>query len=338
MRLNNKRAIRAAGAAMLLALCAGAGAAPSGQAGVVADHPVKIGPPYQIGGTTYTPADTADYDEVGYAGRQEDATADGEPFVPSAITAAHRTLPVPSYVEVTALDTGRTILVRVNARGPMVKDRIIDLSPGAAAQLGLAGEGAAGVRVRRVNPPEQERAVLRAHGRAAERLESPEPLLLVLRKKLGSRPATVAAATPPPARSRPAPKAAQAGASFTPPPVVPARPPATPPGRGGFIVEEAGAPRPAAHPAAAPTPTPGPTPAVARPASSGGYVVQVAAFRSRDNAERLARTVGAGVVEGGGVWRVRYGPYPTRQAAQAGVRQAAAKGFENARITANDAR
>lgn len=335
MRLNNKRAIRAGGAAMLLALCAGAGAAPPGQTGMAIDHPVRIGPPYQIGGTTYTPEDTADYDEVGYAGRQEDAAFDGEPFVPSAITAAHRTLPVPSYVEVTALDTGRTILVRVNARGPMANDRIIDLSPGAAAQLGLSGEGPAGVRVRRVNPPEQERAVLRAHGRAAERLESPEPLLVVLRKKLGSRPATVAA-TPSARPARTPPPAPKAGASFTPPPVArePAAPTATPPGRGGFIVEEAGAPRPAATP---PPATPAPAPTAARP-SSGGYVVQVAAFRSRANAERLARMIGASAVEGGGLWRVRYGPYPTRQGAQAGVRQAAAKGFENAHITANDPR
>src|SRR3546814_5799298 len=116
-----------------------------------------IGDPYKIGGVTYTPIDVADYDEVGYAGRYGDdlagkPTANGEDFDPAAISAAHKTLPLPSYVEVTALDTGRTILVRVNDRGPMANDRLIDLSPAAADQLGLK-DGVTGVRVRRVHPP-----------------------------------------------------------------------------------------------------------------------------------------------------------------------------------------
>src|SRR3546814_5946229 len=74
-----------------------------------------------FGGVTYTPIDVADYDEVGYAGWYGDdlagkPTANGEIFDPASISAAHKTLPLPSYVEVTALDTGRTILVRVNDR------------------------------------------------------------------------------------------------------------------------------------------------------------------------------------------------------------------------------
>src|SRR3546814_14674210 len=73
----------------------------------------------------------------------------------------HKTLPLPSYVEVTALDTGRTILVRVNDRGPMVTDRLIGLSLGAAEQLGIA-DGVTAVRVRRTNPPAAERRLLRA--------------------------------------------------------------------------------------------------------------------------------------------------------------------------------
>src|SRR3546814_6033080 len=106
----------------------------------VTDVPVMIGDPYKIGGVTYTPIDVADYDEVGYAGRYGDdlagkPTANGETFDPASISAAHKTLPLPSYVEVTALDTGRTILVRVNDRGPMVTDRLIGLSRGAAEQL-----------------------------------------------------------------------------------------------------------------------------------------------------------------------------------------------------------
>ena len=61
--------------------------------------------------------------------------ANGETFNPDAISAAHKTLPLPSYVEVTALDTGRTILVRVNDRGPMANDRLIDLSQATARKI-----------------------------------------------------------------------------------------------------------------------------------------------------------------------------------------------------------
>src|SRR3546814_4440918 len=106
-----------------------------------------------VAGTSSTPADIVDNDAVGYASRYGDGragkpTANGEDFDPAAISAAHKTLPLPSYVEVTALDTGRTILVRVNDRGPMANDRLIDLSPAAADQLGLK-DGVTGVRVRR---------------------------------------------------------------------------------------------------------------------------------------------------------------------------------------------
>src|SRR3546814_10286294 len=99
------------------------------------------------------------------------------------LSAAHKTLPLPSYVEVTALDTGRTILVRVNDRGPMANDRLIDLSRGAAEQLGLA-DGVTGVRVRRVNPPKAERLRLRAGKAVPDRLATPDSLLAILRRKL----------------------------------------------------------------------------------------------------------------------------------------------------------
>src|SRR3546814_13875405 len=82
----------------------------------------------------------------------------------------HKTLPLPSYVEVTALDTGRTILVRVNDRGPMVTDRLIGLSRGAAEQLGIA-DGVTAVRVRRTNPPAAERRLLRAGEPVRERID-----------------------------------------------------------------------------------------------------------------------------------------------------------------------
>ncbi|MET0250133.1 MAG: SPOR domain-containing protein [Sphingobium sp.] len=121
----------------------------------------------------------ATYDEVGHAaprGPSESGAA-----LASGITAAHVSLPLESYAEVTALATGRTILVRIDQRsaagGPMMI-----LSPEAAAQLGLAG--VAPIRIRRVNPSAPEQAVLRAGGRAPARLDAPPALLAALRKRL----------------------------------------------------------------------------------------------------------------------------------------------------------
>ena len=89
--------------------------APDAPAQGVSDYPVRLGSPFQVGNVTYTPADVPAYDEVGYASwygkeLQGRNTANGEIFMPTAITGAHKTLPMPSYVEVTSLDTGRTIL------------------------------------------------------------------------------------------------------------------------------------------------------------------------------------------------------------------------------------
>lgn len=91
------------------------------------------------------------------AGRR---TATGEPFDPNGISAAHRTLPLNSYAEVTSLDNGRTILVRINDRGPYHGDRVLDLSLGAARQLGLTGQGARLVHIRAVTPSERDRMLL----------------------------------------------------------------------------------------------------------------------------------------------------------------------------------
>lgn len=132
----------------------------------VSDVPVRIGPPYTVRGTTYVPAADPRYDELGYAtwygNESGNRTASGERFIAGWITAAHKTLPLPTYVEVTALDTGRRILVRVNDRGPFGDPtRIIDLSKGAAEALGVRARGKAAVRVRVVAPPEKDRKRLR---------------------------------------------------------------------------------------------------------------------------------------------------------------------------------
>lgn len=112
----------------------------------------KIGQPYEIDGTWYYPHEDPTYDETGIASWYGHAfhgkrTANGEVFDSGALTAAHRTLPMPVNVRVTNLDNGKSIILRVNDRGPYAKGRIIDVSQHAAELLGFYGIGTAKVRV-----------------------------------------------------------------------------------------------------------------------------------------------------------------------------------------------
>ncbi|MEM8878509.1 MAG: septal ring lytic transglycosylase RlpA family protein [Pseudomonadota bacterium] len=115
----------------------------------------KVGRPYQIAGNWYYPREDANYDSIGIAswygddfhGRQ---TANGEVFDMNALTAAHPTLPMPTYARVTNLENGRSIVVRVNDRGPFARGREIDLSRQAAKTLGMKHQGTAKVRVQYV--------------------------------------------------------------------------------------------------------------------------------------------------------------------------------------------
>lgn len=166
--MRNHSITGAAALALLLSACAGGNFRP------VADTPVRIGFACTIRGATYVPAAAPAYDSLGYASwygsESGKRTANGEQFRPGWVTAAHTTLPLPTYVEVTALDTGRRIIVRVNDRGPFAQGRIIDLSRGAAEQLGIKAQGHAAVRVRRVEPSEKDRERLRK-GKPAASLE-----------------------------------------------------------------------------------------------------------------------------------------------------------------------
>ena len=161
--------------------------------GPVADSPVKIGKPYQVAGVWYYPADDGGYDEVGLAswyGAQFHGgqTANGERFDMDRLGAAHKTLPLPSYVEVTAIDTGRTILVRINDRGPFVTNRIIDLSRRSAQLLGIERSGVSRVRVRRIYPSDADRLALRSGRAAAERGYATTADLALLRQRFATRP------------------------------------------------------------------------------------------------------------------------------------------------------
>ena len=117
----------------------------------------KLGAPYQAAGLWYVPADEPNYDEVGTASWYGDEfdgkpTANGELFDMRIASAAHATLPMPSIVEVTNLDNGRSIQVRLNDRGPFKAGRIIDLSRAGAQELGYMDQGTARVRVRYIGP------------------------------------------------------------------------------------------------------------------------------------------------------------------------------------------
>jgi rare lipoprotein A len=112
----------------------------------------RVGVPYSIGGRTYVPAEDPHYREDGLAswygedfhGRQ---TANGEIFDMNSVSAAHATLPMPSYVRVTNLSNNRSVIVRLNDRGPYHPDRIIDVSVKTAILLGFYTSGVAPVRV-----------------------------------------------------------------------------------------------------------------------------------------------------------------------------------------------
>lgn len=172
-----------------LAACASAGAPGGTRRAVI---PVVTDPapivsgtmrPYQIRGRWYRPAEQPGYDEVGMAswyGEQFNGrpTSTGERFDMNALTAAHKTLPLPGLVEVTNLANGRTVVLRVNDRGPFVDDRIIDLSRGAAEALDLLHRGVGEVRVRYLGraPRVGGGAVLSyARSQAPQPAAAPEP-------------------------------------------------------------------------------------------------------------------------------------------------------------------
>ena len=156
----------------------------------VSDTPVRVGKPYVVRGLTYRPALDPTYDRLGYASwygpESGTQTANGERFRPDGISGAHTTLPLPSYVEVTSLETGRVIVLRINDRGPFSgRGRIIDLSRGAGRLLGIAAHGSAPVRVHVVEPSEADRRRLREGHAALARPSVPQADLAQLRARLG---------------------------------------------------------------------------------------------------------------------------------------------------------
>lgn len=271
--------------------------------GPQADYPIVLGKPFVVDGVTYTPADTQSYDVVGWA-----ATA---PAVGHGITASHRTLPLPSYAEITALDTGRTILVRFDRRGPMTGRLLTELSPEAAEQLGIIDQARAAVRVRRVNPPEPERGVLRSGNPAPVRMETPPALRSVLRRKLEQQGAGTQVSRP---SAMITPDRARADLAA--------------------IGQQSGQRGPI-RPAAVTPPSTEQTPAVIPP-KKGDWYVQVGAFSVRQRAATVAADLGGQMIAGRGIWRVRIAGLSSRVAAEAALAKARRAGYRDARIQQGD--
>ncbi|MXO72164.1 SPOR domain-containing protein [Alteraurantiacibacter buctensis] len=325
-----------------LAVCAQARDVPASVAlpanGPQADYPLTIGEPYTIGEVTYRPADTLNYDEVGYA------TAGAG----NGITGAHHTLPVPCYVEVTSLETGRTILVRLETRGPMDSNHLVALSPAAMAQLGATADTP--VRVRRVNPPESQRALLRAGEEAPLRMDTPRGLVEVLRRRLpangsaslaggvqpvGSVPPSVVAPAVEPVE--PAPALAPLATSALTVPTAIENVSVEPSSVADAFALTPAADEPA-EPAsvviaeAQPEPAPAPAPVAAPVPSTGGWVVQAGAYSVAANAQRVASQINGRVSHSGNLYRVRTGPFGSRAEAEASLANVRAAGYSDARI------
>ena len=120
-----------------------------------------VGRPYKVAGKTYVPRPNPSYDKVGLASWYGSAfhgrrTANGEVYDQYDLTAAHPTMPLPSYARVTNLDNGSSVIVRVNDRGPFHKGRIIDLSNTTAELLDMKGTGTAKVRVQYIGPAQMD--------------------------------------------------------------------------------------------------------------------------------------------------------------------------------------
>jgi rare lipoprotein A len=315
-----KAAVLATGASVALAACATT-PVPHGGSGLMAGHladgrPRAYNRPYQVRGRWYTPADQPGYDRVGLASwysyeSSSGRTADGERFDARMATAAHTTLPIPSWLEVTNLDNGRSARVRLNDRGPFVQGRILDLSKAAATELGFLGRGTARVRVRYIGP--------------ADLYPGDSPMW---------------ARAEPPSRLRPPPR--QVAALAAPLPFQPSAPGSS--ARDEVRQDVLDAPVETVAEtdgpgASGPLAAPSPPPSAAGAASA--FAVQAGAFADRRNAERAAERLGpagrASVLpltrsDGGVLYRVVVGPWREAQAAASARSRIAALGFADAKV------
>ncbi len=266
----------------------------------------KVGAPYQINGVWYRPSVDYNYDETGVASwygerLNQKYTANGEIFDLNDLTAAHRTLPMPSIVQVTNLNNGRALQLRVNDRGPFAPGRVIDVSRRASQLLGFETNGTAMVRVKIMKEESIQVAELaKRNGGDARVLVAEAPS--VAKVTAASVPVRRAQALPPPS-------AASIGATPAPP-----------------IVAEL-------------PPLPEKVKVVPIPASARIFV-QAGSFAMRDNAQRLqARIASLGSVQlmtasvkGIEMYRVRLGPLASVEEADQVLARVVDSGYPEARL------
>ena len=253
----------------------------------------RVGPPYEAEGRWYVPTPEPGYEQTGTASWygptfHGQRTSSGEVFDEAAMTAAHPTLPLQSLVQVTNLENGREVMVRINDRGPFVGERLIDMSRGAAQVLGFESNGQARVHVRYLGPA--PRRVDAGQGSPAPAVNPAPP------EGPRAHAANDGPVSPTPVRAEPADDML------------------------------AGGPAEAPHQAALSYSAP----------AAGGYFVQVGAFSDLANAHRVRDEVGgAGPVvvdvrqtaTGGELFRVRVGPWNSREEADSARRDLANLGY-----------
>jgi rare lipoprotein A len=296
------------GAATVAALVAGCATEPPSTGGSGAGRSsYKVGAPYQVGDTWYYPREQPDYDETGIASWYGPTfygkpTADGEIYDGEGLTAAHRTLPMPVDVRVTNLENGKSLVLRVNDRGPFANGRIIDVSKHAAELLGFYAKGTARVRVtylgradRPDRPPGEELGTALAANRAVPTTKV-QAVALNANPKATQRPAHIAVA-----------------------------PPSTEVEADRVVHEDE------------PDSDAGDQ---ARVPGAAHLYVQAGAFGSRENAERLKENLGsagdlfisAAERQGRELYRVRSGPYDDLETANAALARLSELGNNDARI------
>ncbi|MBF0093021.1 MAG: septal ring lytic transglycosylase RlpA family protein [Alphaproteobacteria bacterium] len=305
----------------------------------------KVGAPYQINGIWYYPHEDDRYREVGVAswygsdfhGKR---TGNGEIFDMNALTAAHRTLPMPSLVRVTNLGNGRSLVVRVNDRGPFANDRILDLSRRSAQLLGFESQGTTKVQVEIL--PEESLALknelLRNASQDGEPKVEPAPRITVASESLSPLPVS--------GEPLPAPSASH---SERPGPVVLKPEPFSP-------VKETAPPAPRkptaasnlkaapAKPGTVASKTGTAVPKAGAAAGKGDIFVQAGSFSSEQNARNLAKKLGKfgktvideAPARNGKIYRVRVGPLKTKAAAEGTASKLRAEGFRDSRVVVLD--
>lgn len=281
-----------------------------------------VGKPYQVAGRWFTPHEDDDYDKKGTASWYGEAfhkrkTSNGEWFDMNRLTAAHPTLPLPSYVRVTNLENGKQVVVRVNDRGPFVGTRVIDLSKKTAEVLEFKNKGKAPVRVQYIGPaPLDDKGAkhLVAMNMENERGTSLGRMIAAADRRQGRIPDSDVMV----AEAKPAKKAKPIQRQFE------------------TVAYE--------------TPAPGPVVADAQDQqdSSGvetNFFIQIGSFTDPENAAR-ARDTFASVwpvqfIElsgaAGPVYRVRLGPIASETDAQTALENAFAAGYGDARLVRSQA-